>query len=169
MGGNKNAGRYWGGGQEGPWVSMYVFYHVLIRSTLLSFSFFFFSIASFSAEYNDRRDGMGRDRCGQRHKCGTGREWGGQRVRIVLFFARLALLCPFFFSLLLCSNYLCAATGGAGARLDTADANGNRNVERCRGVNGYVSCYFLLSTLFLSSSHFSSFLLRTRAAQQQGA
>ena len=66
MGGNKNAGRYWGGGQEGPWVSMYVFYHVLIRSTLLSFSFFFFPVASFSAEHNDRRDGMGRDQRGWR-------------------------------------------------------------------------------------------------------
>ena len=53
---NRNARRY--GGQERPWVRFLSF---LNFSTLLTFSFFFFPIGSFYAEYNDRRDGMGRD------------------------------------------------------------------------------------------------------------
>lgn len=46
----------------------------------------------------------------------------------------------------------------AGAGPDRTDAGGDRNAGRDGGGgNGYLLCYFLFSTLFISSSHSSSF------------
>ena len=83
----------------------YVFCHFLILSTLLSFSFFFFPVVSFSTEYNDRRGGWGvTDAVETTYRSRPPWEVGGQRVRVLLFFVLYSPL--LFFSLFLFSDYL---------------------------------------------------------------
>ena len=66
-----------------------------------------------------------------------------------------------FISLLLLSDFFFVTINNRqfGVGPDRTDKVGDRNARgtrRERG-NGYVSCYFLFSTLLISSSHFSSF------------
>ena len=56
--------------------------------------------------------------------------WGNGCVSCCFLLVFLYVLCSVFFSLFFFSNYLCATTGEAGARPDTADTGGDRNAGR---------------------------------------
>ena len=144
-GGDSSAGRYRGAGTP----DRYIFCYFCILSTQLFYSLLFFLVASFSAECNNRQGGTGRDQRLRRKQCGMGE----QQVRL-LFCSVLFLFFSFLLPTLLPGYLLFCEVGfnnrRAGVRTDRTDAGGNR-----------MTCIFLFSALFISSSHSSSFPLST--------
>ena len=131
------------GGQERPTGTS----SIIFKFFLLSFSFFFFLITSFSAEYVNRRGGMGCER--RRRDCVSFVLSSGGRGGNGYVFGHF---CSLFSSSLLLAVFIAVVSffakitnRRAGAGSDRTDTGGDRKTGRDEGVKGYVPCHFLLS------------------------
>ena len=148
------------GGQERP---RYALYYFKILSTL--FLILLPTDCLFSTEYVNRRGVMGRERRGRDYVSSvpsSGGQRGGSNGYVFghfcLLFSSSFLLAVFN---VVVSFFAKITNRWAGAGPDRTDTDGDRNTVRDEGVNEYVPCHFLLSALFVSSPHFSSFSLST--------